>query len=511
MRRSSHFALVFTALVLGCSSGHVEVETTDVVRQAIDGAPDVAAIEIPASDAYKTCAELQTIYDPKYNPAVGATWSELEIPDAKSGTYSDGTLEVALSIYGGVSLSWASQTLGVRAAIVKSPWHGASLYVYDPESWEDDYLSAPLDKYIEYVSFCYDQTATAAGVKFHDLNANGMREANEPGLAGWTIYVDKDKSGTLSAGDLSAVTDANGEYKIENIPPGYWGVLEDLQTGWTCSHPASGSYMKTFSAKQAVYGLDFGNWTRGSKSGTKYLADAYGMCTYDAVSGIDIYLFSDVNKNGMLDAGDVKLDKMATGNDGSYLFSNLEPGDYLVCEAKTAEYEGAWPKNDVCSSEYDDAYKGQFEKGGYTFTITSGKNETNNDFCNKPVEEEEEFQGCTPGYWKNHLDSWEVYLPGQKLGTVFIVPSSLSPLGGSTLIQALNFGGGSGLQGAARILLRAAVAALLNAAHSGVDYEFSTTEIITAVNVALAGSRNDMIELAELLDAANNAGECPLN
>jgi hypothetical protein len=38
-------------------------------------------------------------------------------------------------------------------------------------------------------------TATKSGIKFHDLNANGVKDEGEPGLAGWTIYVDYDDDG----------------------------------------------------------------------------------------------------------------------------------------------------------------------------------------------------------------------------------------------------------------------------------------------------------------------------
>ena len=50
-------------------------------------------------------------------------------------------------------------------------------------------------------------TATKAGVKFNDLDADGAaREAGEPGLPGWTIYVDYDNDGVKDANEPSAVT-----------------------------------------------------------------------------------------------------------------------------------------------------------------------------------------------------------------------------------------------------------------------------------------------------------------
>jgi hypothetical protein len=80
-----------------------------------------------------------------------------------------------------------------------------------------------------------------------------------------------------------------------------------------------------------------------------------------------------------------------------------------------------------------------------------------------------------------------------------------------TLLDALNYQGGSGITGAARNLLRAAVAALLNAAHPDVDYPRTTADVISQVNAALASNnRNTMLALASSLDKDNNLG-CPIN
>lgn len=128
------------------------------------------------------------------------------------------------------------------------------------------------------------------------------------------------------------------------------------------------------------------------------------------------------------------------------------------------------------------------------------------------------LEGCTPGYWKveQHHDSWVPtgYVTGQALNTVFAFPAGANSQGSSTLLEGLNFGGGSGELGAQRILLRAAVAGLLNAAHPDVDYEgLSTADLIDAVDAALASrDRDTMIALAAIIDADNNGDDgCPLN
>lgn len=124
-------------------------------------------------------------------------------------------------------------------------------------------------------------------------------------------------------------------------------------------------------------------------------------------------------------------------------------------------------------------------------------------------------EGCTPGYWKNHTDNWEEYSPSDQLGELYDIPTSLGPYSSLTLEGALRLRGGRGASGGAQILLRAATAAALNAAHEGLGYPYRRFEdplsIIAMVNAALAsGDRAQMLELAAMLDEANNLG-CPLN
>jgi hypothetical protein len=126
-------------------------------------------------------------------------------------------------------------------------------------------------------------------------------------------------------------------------------------------------------------------------------------------------------------------------------------------------------------------------------------------------------QGCTPGYWKNHTEAWAdtAYAPTDTVGSVFTLPASLSSFSGETLLAALDGtgGGGSTLEGATAILLRAAVAGLLNATDANVDYPGGNALIIKHVNAALATEdRDTILALATKLDKKNTGvGGCPLS
>lgn len=121
--------------------------------------------------------------------------------------------------------------------------------------------------------------------------------------------------------------------------------------------------------------------------------------------------------------------------------------------------------------------------------------------CEEPV-----YCGLTPGYWKNHPGAWPAdYDPNDLVKDIF----TSSTYRDATLMDALNFGGGPGTGGAERILLRAAVAAVLNEATFGDCYQApSICSIVVQVNEAIGSDdRATMIALAEKLDEWNNAGE----
>lgn len=122
-------------------------------------------------------------------------------------------------------------------------------------------------------------------------------------------------------------------------------------------------------------------------------------------------------------------------------------------------------------------------------------------------------EGCTPGYWKNHTDSWPAtgFSPAQSVESVFAAAAVYPAVGSASLLDALGFGGGPSVEDAARTLLRAAVAALLDASHAGVAYPRSQASVIADTDAALAsGDRGTLLALAGSLDADNNLG-CPLS
>ena len=177
-----------------------------------------------------------------------------------------------------------------------------------------------------------------SGTKFNDLDADGTRDAGEPGLPGWTINLYQD-TGTIGSYDgepvfASAVTDANGDYSFQSLLAGNYIVCEVLQATWEQSAPTSAPPGETLvtncpgptngyafaMAGSNISGNNFGNFQRGAFRILKNSTKGGPVSTAGAVFSYD---GSSVTDNG---TGDADPDV------GEVCVSGLTPGDYIVTE-----------------------------------------------------------------------------------------------------------------------------------------------------------------------------------
>ncbi len=78
-------------------------------------------------------------------------------------------------------------------------------------------------------------------------------------MPGIYIYADIDGSGTIAIGEPAAITDANGFYQLEDVPPGEWAIREVLNPGWVITYPAAGFHLIVVDANSVTPNVDFGN------------------------------------------------------------------------------------------------------------------------------------------------------------------------------------------------------------------------------------------------------------
>ncbi len=99
-----------------------------------------------------------------------------------------------------------------------------------------------------------------SGVKFNDLNGNGVQDPGEPGIAGVYIYADLDQSGSIALGEPAAITDAQGRYRLTGVPAATINVREVLSPGWRQTAPGVPEYRQVdVKPGDVITDINFGN------------------------------------------------------------------------------------------------------------------------------------------------------------------------------------------------------------------------------------------------------------
>jgi protocatechuate 3,4-dioxygenase beta subunit len=199
--------------------------------------------------------------------------------------------------------------------------------------------------------FGHYQFATISGLKWNDLNADGVHDAWEPLVGtGLTIHL-VGETGDGDDVDRSVETDADGQYLFEGVAPGIYTITENTDGDrWVCTSPGGSGYedVPVFSGVP-VTDKDFGNHDteRAAIRGVKWNdLDGEGIDGRGVKDpwepGLEGWtIFLDANEDGILDPGEQST---PTGADGSYLFYDLEPGTYRIAEVLKEEgWEATWP------------------------------------------------------------------------------------------------------------------------------------------------------------------------
>ena len=108
------------------------------------------------------------------------------------------------------------------------------------------------------------------GKKYNDLNLDGDRDRDEPGINGVTIFLDENNNYRLDAGERTSVTHYGpgsnpGYYEFTGVFAGHYNVCEVIQEGWEQTEPGSAHNPQCYSitidrSGQVFDSLLFGNF-----------------------------------------------------------------------------------------------------------------------------------------------------------------------------------------------------------------------------------------------------------
>lgn len=231
------------------------------------------------------------------------------------------------------------------------------------------------------LDFGFYQPVSLGDFVWHDLNANGVQDVGEPGIASATVTMNG------PSGPQSTTTDATGYYQFTNLLPGSYTVCAATPSGYT---QISAANQGGDNAKDSN-GQGAGNCSAPSNVPSGMTDETIDFGFYK-LGSIGNYVWADANSNGKQDASEVGIvgatvtisgpngysSSQQTVAQGAYLFTGLKPGTYTVCVAIPLGYNGASPAN-VGSDDTIDS-NGAGTGNCSTVLLPSGKDDLTIDF-----------------------------------------------------------------------------------------------------------------------------------
>ena len=168
-----------------------------------------------------------------------------------------------------------------------------------------------------------------------DLNADGIQNNGEPGVAGVTVSLYDSSGGLLE----TTLTDSSGLYHFTNLTPDYYSVGFSLPAG----------YLFTLIHQGGDSSLDSDALIPSGRTNLFQLTPGQNDLSWDAglyqVASLGDFVWSDINANGIQDTGEAGIPNVTvnlydsggslltattTDSGGLYQFIDLTPGSYSV-------------------------------------------------------------------------------------------------------------------------------------------------------------------------------------
>ncbi len=213
-------------------------------------------------------------------------------------------------------------------------------------------------------------SATIGNYIWVDEDADGLQDAGEPGLSGVTVTLINCNGDCSNTGDNSVytttTTDINGGYIFSAVPEGTYQVVVTMPSGMTQTYDPDATLDNTHEVTvvdgDEYLDADFGyNWgDANGNTGTGAIgdqvwidADGDGIQQYGepGLGGVTLTIYYDSDGDGDIEIGTdtpytAAVDQngnsgtgtTTTEDDGSYIFSNLPAGQYVIVATAPGGY-----------------------------------------------------------------------------------------------------------------------------------------------------------------------------
>ncbi|MBT6722081.1 MAG: cadherin-like domain-containing protein, partial [Planctomycetaceae bacterium] len=165
------------------------------------------------------------------------------------------------------------------------------------------------------------------GMKFNDVNSNGVMDPGEVGVAGVFIYIDKDMDGRIDLGEPATRSAEDGSYYIEFNEGGTYHVREVVEPGWTQVSPAAGYHEVVIVPGLANYDIDFANGKSSDFGDLPITFDGSNPASHGLLDGLHLGTAVDADpgpNNGVQANGDDNTG--LNDDDGVVFIDNLVRG-----------------------------------------------------------------------------------------------------------------------------------------------------------------------------------------
>ena len=208
------------------------------------------------------------------------------------------------------------------------------------------------DEVIRGDNFGNFRSASISGIKWNDIDRDGIKSSTESGIPNWRIFIDTNENQSFDLNEESILTDAGGNYSFGGLSPGSHSVCEETRPGWDRTYPAEGPCQDvTITTSGGNIIADFGNRSRTSISACKYLDSNFNRrldSGESPISGITISLYRKELIPSPYYPGKVVSRWLLrqsgqTEASGCIVFNDLQAGYYKVVENIPRGYIPTFP------------------------------------------------------------------------------------------------------------------------------------------------------------------------